>query len=1106
MRDELFRWVHISDLHIGHDDYVESVMRDELPEYLKSVVNRNKMDCLIITGDLIFAKKYLDQKKDIKDKVLIVENIENIQNAIGVNKENTFIVPGNHDVVRDKNRSTVIRGFLPQYRSPTGVIPENVLEVIKASEERFANLYTEILGRPYQQFHHVEQGPKGMKIVCLDTTIFSEVMKEDEKERALEDKYLIIGSKMLRECFKNVGRGQPVIAIGHHPITAFSSDEQNIIISAMKKAGVILYLCGHTHTAEISNISGNENVPLWQVCCGTNMERLENKDPADMKIFVGEYNITKKRGFIRSYRYNPDTRRQGWEIDSNLVFPRSELDENLSIDRFYFPLKANPVNYVHKKYLDYMDDLTRDVVIYVKPNIEFERACSDSRENRFLIKADTGYGKTILLKKMIRYFLFDDTDIAWENIFPFSMENIFPLWISCKSLEGSLEEFDPVDLVAKYLQLNDETNYPYKEIFIRWSRFLEEKGSLFLLIDGLDEITDDERRNDFINALRNYLDKNSNTGVIIVSKLYACESYQTEGGLKEFGLCSLYPFNEDSIRSYCEKWFELRGGKIRNKKNQSKRAKNLAEKIFRDKTIYELAKIPLLLDTMLQVNKLNDTLPNNRVMLYREWIYALLKDSEKVEEDISLLAAIAFEMNENGMYQISNSDLERTINTVYSDCDWIFLEEKEKPFELACNFINRIEKTSKILVHHDRTWHFYHGAFQDYLVSVALIRGLYPRLKKEMDHLVPLEQCNKSPAMNKLLEFSCSPDKSEIIILTVAQMGAFESALVIENLIQLVDNHENGMALDNVKKSNLRNLLLRIILEGAYVTKSQRMRIYEVVQKHNLSDLQADSLQKIWSSRFGEEFKATCSEYMNEMFELLTKSPNPVQELLDQIYDKVKQGLTEESEKELEKKLYVLDGIIWSNGVKYLNRLEGDNAEEKFSKLASLIFEIILNAKIDGISARRACGVNHRLIDTGIHISLNEQILYRIFDIFSCKVDVKYREKEDVDYSGIRIFSVILQSQENMESFRSIKLDRAKKNFLNDLYMNSQNLQDKYAVFWAIVLSRSWSLKKIQKVMAEDDDFSKSPISDREYLKNEIYKLEQADFFTIDNDSEGTEK
>ena len=69
--ENVIKWLQISDVHIGHQDYVESVMREELPAYVKQLAAREKFDVIFITGDLryyfyteIYSKPSICQRSE----------------------------------------------------------------------------------------------------------------------------------------------------------------------------------------------------------------------------------------------------------------------------------------------------------------------------------------------------------------------------------------------------------------------------------------------------------------------------------------------------------------------------------------------------------------------------------------------------------------------------------------------------------------------------------------------------------------------------------------------------------------------------------------------------------------------------------------------------------------------------------------------------------------------------------------------------------------------------------------------------------------------------------------------------------------------------------
>src|SRR5699024_6754261 len=140
----------------------------------------------------------------------------------------------------------------------------------------------------------------------------------------------------------------------------------------------------------------------------------------------------------------------------------------------------------------------------------------------------------------------------------------------------------------------------------------------------------------------------------------------------------------------------------------------------------------------------------------------------------------------------------------------------------------------------------------------------------------------------------------------------------------------------------------------------QRTEVFETVQKHNIFDLQADLLEKIWNSRFGDEFKKTCSPYIDAMFELLKNYSNPIRYLVNRI-EKLEK---EDDAPEREKELYVLDGVIWSTGRKYIDIFKENTENGRLDEIITLLKKIILNGTADGLCRRRACGVLQRLLVT----------------------------------------------------------------------------------------------------------------------------------------------
>ena len=80
------RWLHISDLHFGLDNYFIGEMRRKMKPYIEEHLMNEKFHYLFVTGDLKYSKTCKDYPKDCSDF------INSLCDTIGVQKDKVFIV------------------------------------------------------------------------------------------------------------------------------------------------------------------------------------------------------------------------------------------------------------------------------------------------------------------------------------------------------------------------------------------------------------------------------------------------------------------------------------------------------------------------------------------------------------------------------------------------------------------------------------------------------------------------------------------------------------------------------------------------------------------------------------------------------------------------------------------------------------------------------------------------------------------------------------------------------------------------------------------------------------------------------------------------------
>src|SRR5947207_1131837 len=108
--ETLFRWIHVSDIHMGHGDaahrwnqqLVLDTLREDIAEQVRA--GRRPIDALFVTGDVAFSGNGRSPTEYARAKEWLLD----VGKAAGLSAAQIFVVPGNHDVNRaaDKDNNT----------------------------------------------------------------------------------------------------------------------------------------------------------------------------------------------------------------------------------------------------------------------------------------------------------------------------------------------------------------------------------------------------------------------------------------------------------------------------------------------------------------------------------------------------------------------------------------------------------------------------------------------------------------------------------------------------------------------------------------------------------------------------------------------------------------------------------------------------------------------------------------------------------------------------------------------------------------------------------------------------------------------------------------
>lgn len=250
-------WLHVSDLHFGAGSQAHRFNQEAVLEAIRRDVEKNRPftpDFIFVTGDIAFSAKP-EQYKNASTW------LRQLAEAAGVSPETLRLVPGNHDVDREKAK-----------------VASNIHEVARArpanlddrlSEEENRSLLLKKLDA-YVQFvkRLVPKHPKGNERLPLD---WSEPLAPEPRrpgrlwiaglcsvwvsDAGDAERKLLVGERQLR-VLNPVQEEDLLLLLTHHPPGWLHPDSEELLLSRMAERAPHIHLCGHVHVATARALRG----------------------------------------------------------------------------------------------------------------------------------------------------------------------------------------------------------------------------------------------------------------------------------------------------------------------------------------------------------------------------------------------------------------------------------------------------------------------------------------------------------------------------------------------------------------------------------------------------------------------------------------------------------------------------------------------------------------------------------------------------------------------------------------------------------------------------------------------------------------------------------
>lgn len=235
----ILKWLHLSDFHVGKDEYGNIELFDSLLEYID---DHNKIpDIIFITGDI--SNKANEQEYSTFLDSFIYPLSDKINSTTKI-----YTVPGNHDINQEKVKSAVqykILETVPEFFDP---IEKGVQqrESIFPRFEAFENaLFQELTSVQHNWLRSTEGSfvdiidcyDKSIGILCINTAWLS--MGSNDRH------HLSPGLNIIKHGLKKIKNCAHKIVLGHHPLDWL--DEDGLAIRALFGKNNVMYLHGHLH-------------------------------------------------------------------------------------------------------------------------------------------------------------------------------------------------------------------------------------------------------------------------------------------------------------------------------------------------------------------------------------------------------------------------------------------------------------------------------------------------------------------------------------------------------------------------------------------------------------------------------------------------------------------------------------------------------------------------------------------------------------------------------------------------------------------------------------------------------------------------------------------
>jgi len=349
------------------------------------------------------------------------------------------------------------------------------------------------------------------------------------------------------------------------------------------------------------------------------------------------------------------------------------------------------------------------------------------RSRRLFLLGDPGCGKTTALRHLARIYAAGRQEEA-----SYPPESLIPVFVRLADWAQQLgEDADVGVLDAAVTQLS----VPDPPRTSEWLAHQAARGTILLLLDGLDEVADPDGQARVIERIRSFAEAHRDAWIVISSRLVG---FETPNLGARFDRLAAEPLEKESIRDFAREWCAFRHG--HDSKRQcaecSTQLEGLRHAIMDHPRIRPLAGNPMMLTILILLHEAGAALPQRRCELYQRITEAFLFSWEQKKrgaltgapdralriedrELLWILESLALEMQRHDWTLVKRWWLSRHISSFLRD--ELSFEADEAGAEADTLIWSLQERSGILLERGPERFGFSHLAFQEYFAARGVL-------------------------------------------------------------------------------------------------------------------------------------------------------------------------------------------------------------------------------------------------------------------------------------------------------------------------------------------------------------------------------------------------